>query len=541
MPDSIVPAIEWAIARKGVSKEEVLRVAGNTPYSWLYGQRVSPRPRKPEQLKQGLLALERRLDLSEGVLLALAYPSGITPPKHAPTPFGSKMVYLHKLHYTQRDFPARLESGFNEFKKFHTRRALRTDPRGFTPTRNKHSIWTTRNGEYPSEDVYRLAMSSFFGYLALPEHKSDVIDLLGSLGIRGTAAEAAIPSMTGEGVDPEDLDLCMLSDQGYLDRYVSFMEQRNGNSTGAVQTLRLFRSILHPEHGFLAQYPEVATSYMGWEPLNNRSSKEDFASRRAEMRAICENAHGFAGRLCDATELEGGTEKSRSPERELRAILRLPQPIEALNTMLRRMLAEEPTHMIEKNPKFYAMWLRHVLIISFLMDVPLRSINIRTLRISETDTTNLEKIKGQWHVKIVSKEMKSRLPYDVQLNARNAELLERWRSKWRGVLLGGNESDFLFPKASGKGLDTGDLMQRIKGACRRYLPEYPPFGPHAFRHIIATGYMIADPEGIATVANILGDTIETVRKYYIHNQRDQKVKKWKGLQDDLWNKPRQAA
>jgi hypothetical protein len=61
------------------------------------------------------------------------------------------------------------------------------------------------------------------------------------------------------------------------------------------------------------------------------------------------------------------------------------------------------------------------------------------------------------------------------------------------------------------------LSNRVRTATLRFLPETNSgFGPQAFRHIIATDYIKAHPNGFSAVAGILHDTLETVTKNYGH-------------------------
>ena len=59
-------------------------------------------------------------------------------------------------------------------------------------------------------------------------------------------------------------------------------------------------------------------------------------------------------------------------------------------------------------------------------------------------------------------------------------------------------------------------LSRIKHLTTTYIDGCPGFGPHAFRHVIATNHLRRNPGDYLTVAVLLHDMLETVLKSYGH-------------------------
>ena len=67
-----------------------------------------------------------------------------------------------------------------------------------------------------------------------------------------------------------------------------------------------------------------------------------------------------------------------------------------------------------------------------------------------------------------------------------------------------------------KGWSAGGMLHRIKVLTSTYIESCPGFGPHAFRHVIATDHLRRNPGDYLNVATLLHDKLETVLKSYGH-------------------------
>ena len=64
------------------------------------------------------------------------------------------------------------------------------------------------------------------------------------------------------------------------------------------------------------------------------------------------------------------------------------------------------------------------------------------------------------------------------------------------------------------------LSARVRVVTARYAPDTDGFGPHAFRHIVATDHLKRHPQDYMTVAQLLHDKLATVMKAYAHLKVD---------------------
>ena len=60
------------------------------------------------------------------------------------------------------------------------------------------------------------------------------------------------------------------------------------------------------------------------------------------------------------------------------------------------------------------------------------------------------------------------------------------------------------------------LGRRVQVLTALYLPDTLGFGPHVFRHIIATDHLKRHPRDYLTVAHLLHDKLDTVLREYGH-------------------------
>jgi integrase len=52
------------------------------------------------------------------------------------------------------------------------------------------------------------------------------------------------------------------------------------------------------------------------------------------------------------------------------------------------------------------------------------------------------------------------------------------------------------------------------------IPNCAGFGPHALRHLVATDWLMKNPNDFATVSELLNDSIEVIMNNYIHLRKD---------------------
>jgi len=124
-------------------------------------------------------------------------------------------------------------------------------------------------------------------------------------------------------------------------------------------------------------------------------------------------------------------------------------------------------------------------------------------------------------------------PYSVAVDDSVAPWIDRYLSEARQYLIDADEtSRFFLPAARGPevtpqflsdeglsqtgGYKTDGLSSRVKKLTALYIDGCPGFGPHSFRHVIATDHLRRNPGDYLTVATLLHDKLETVLKNYSH-------------------------
>ena len=163
-----------------------------------------------------------------------------------------------------------------------------------------------------------------------------------------------------------------------------------------------------------------------------------------------------------------------------------------------------------------AVWVQHSLILRLLVRIPLRQRNIREIRLDH----NLRRLPdGTWQLTFQGPELKIgrrrgrenhvtyRFPSDLQ------GLLEEWLQTWRPLLVKPPDPGCVFLTKRGRPYSVVTLGHLITRMTWKF--SGVPVNPHMIRDIWATEY-IKSTRDIIGAAYMLGDTVETVLKYYAH-------------------------
>jgi integrase len=165
---------------------------------------------------------------------------------------------------------------------------------------------------------------------------------------------------------------------------------------------------------------------------------------------------------------------------------------------------------------------RTLFLVELLTEQPLRLKMLYIMTYLDDNTGNLyRRANGSWALRFPKEAFKNergaaQKPYDVPfseyLSARINDYLLRILTKIP------NRGDRVFPcvKPVKKGTRTRStsLEHAFRNATRRFVKGCKGFGPHAVRHIVATDYIKNNESGWQTAADVLHDTIETIRKAY---------------------------
>lgn len=386
--------------------------------------------------------------------------------------------------------------------------------------RNKAAKWKIDGlGDCPTSVVNKSMLDRFFGYLCLPKN-------------------AEVAEMRGLGFKPEDLSFALFTEPHLVESYLMGFKltRTKGKLNGMFKYLASFgRDLTNPNTGFIGQ--TVSFGERLPKPITDPS----------EWREKCRIANA---RYCVMYGDLDGKGKTRDVEENITELLKHDHPLD----ILLQIGNDATTYFASKySTANDVTWqekidARDLLAIKLLTSNPLRQKNYRWLTYKKDNTGHLKKhTDGSWWIKIPQEEFKNERgaakdkDYEIMVNESIWPDIETYLKRYRPELPGASTYNYLFLSAhnskKSKGmLGTGSYHNLIRSLVMRFcLVETTGFGPHAFRHIIATDYLKNHPEGYQMVASILHDKIETVIANYAHNTVYDGFKHW-----DNYLKSRQA-
>ena len=314
----------------------------------------------------------------------------------------------------------------------------------------------------------------------------------------------------GLGVDPERVrTLGWLAIPEAVEAFFEFRKNKSGGliHTGHAVFASFVASLCHPSHGYFTQHPELLEDVVQdvvrgrtWEELN----KECLAVAQ-DWKAVC-------------------TDVSRDPVQPIQALLDSPEPLApVLRAMERiRALARGAT----AGSKEEAVARRNELLLGVLLSNPLRRKNIVALTYKTDNSGSVYRTAaGEWRIRIASRDFKNGKKrgaahrYDVAIASWLAPLITDYVEHFRPVLVGTSTVDNLFV-SSRDGRPLTDMTHVVHKLTRIHIPGSGGFGPHSFRHLVASDWLRRNPNDFLTVAELLNDTLEVVMKTYAHLKKD---------------------
>lgn len=319
-----------------------------------------------------------------------------------------------------------------------------------------------------------------------------------------------------------------------IQRGLQWMRMRSGGKLhlGQVQLLNYACMLLRPKTGWLWLNPQIANAFgpgdlpscLGSEYRSNETFNENW-------RNECARIWGLYKSQADMVRGSRNLEKGREPTEPIQDILAAKAPLSIVMQMLATLMRNPPPATCFKSK---AVWYRDVLLISFLSANPLRAQHFSTMTYRPDGSGNLYKDGADWCYRAASEEFKNAPgAYEVTLPGYVGRAIEDYLEFGRKHLYCASESEYVFMPArcgpqtvydeTGTELPTRPTMWttesigiRVRLITRGLRNGRPGFGPHAFRHIVATDYLKRHPGAFKLVAHLLNDSLETVIKEYGH-------------------------
>lgn len=427
------------------------------------------------------------------------------------TVIGRRISINSQLRYGLRTFPQQLVNAWDDLNLFMSRPY---PPKSY----QRNSSWRISNGRVKTADIYRSYSSYFFGFLCLTPNALDI-------------------KMRGKGFATTELTLGMIGDSSLVEEYIEFKFRRSdGHYTNETRNfLRLSRSLLRAKTGYLAQHSEFGLTLR--EPIPESEWEVWCEENRARLKVIL-------------YELEEGKkfEMGRDVNEPLRKILELQHPLKELKKLVTQMKADKPSPTTGKVR--HAVHNRNCLLVQLLSSNPLRIKHFSWMTWRADNTGNLyQHPAGSWWLRFESKVFKNErgaasVAYDVPVAEHLWREIEEYLFTHRPHLVGADTSDLVFLRGHTRGRGNLEvppapipiltLARIVREMTQFYIPSCPGFGPHAFRHIVATEYIRNHKEGFEIAAKILHIRPETARAVYIHVKTAAYIDHWNEYLQSIW-------
>jgi integrase len=460
-----------------------------------------------------IFKLEKLLGLNQGTLSdTVTYWHGDgrhNQKRDFPTTFALLQSIRGKVKYAfQYDFwlPA-LKDQWIGLSNHHTQRIKPILPR------NRYAFWSR-----PSTITKRrYFFESFFGFLILPKEKGGL--------------EFAI----------EDLDfrlLAVLDEEGRLKLFEQYMHFHLHRTICDKYPVGVYSKSLIRDLKMLACYFNSKYGYFVHAPAFN--SVENW-------KAICSKV---MDRIVDLQT--GEFEQIRYPNELGHFILLDPRPSRFLKMLVVNLEKELPATVQRPADRRIYNW---YFVCAFLSAIPLRASMLCKMKIDQ----NLYQENGKWRVKFERGDFKNHRgaakdrDYDVICPDWLEPIIEKYLDLRKtfpggGTTDGKRDCDFVIRPAVNNGarkdnnlsIATNTLFKYCICATSKYIPNCKGFGPHFFRHIIATDWIKSYPEGHQIAAEILHDKIETVLKHYSHLKTGDWLRVYNNHSEDLFGSPKKT-
>jgi integrase len=498
-------------------------------YRWVRNVHV-PDPRKIPMVEQ----IEDLLKVGRNTLVSRipVFVTGVKTRMNARScysPYAKRLARTLRKSYAINvsKVPA-LKMEWEDFYRFKTTKIL---PEG--ERRKPWGRWTVRpDHKCHTGDHNAKLISSFLGFLHLEKSEDKTNSGLAVPMARLSMALVSVPSFV----------------IGYINDFV--VERADGiYHHQVIIILRFCRQLTCEGTGYLRQHPELfahkvvfTEDWQQWiKTFPGRRGRKN-PPARTWWAAWCEHNYLQFDAILRDLQHTKSIRKSRDPEYNIQAILKLDHPMDVLFAFIEAMGKRRKGGEKSASGRARAVKFRDLLLIKLLSVNPLRVRNIVEMTWRPDNTGHLQKVNGVWYIRIRRDEFKNWFSrpadkdYTVPLPPDCNEYIEQYLA-FRQYLKDADRCDLLFlPVSNGRnnqltglGYSQRNLSYLVLKLTRVYVPdELAPggFGPHAFRHIVAHSYLKGNPKAYGVVADVLNDRLETVIQEYGHVGVDDNFRHW---------------
>ncbi len=231
-------------------------------------------------------------------------------------------------------------------------------------------------------------------------------------------------------------------------------------------------------------------------------------------------------RLAVQLKSNGMTDKNKKTTRDV-----LTPEREANLLVLSETLMKAARELVSTSPLKAAGWARSALAIEILTKFPVRLKNLRMMQLdkhmhrrdmSRTVVTDID---------IHEDEVKNDKALSLPVPQKMASMIEEWNRDFRPILAQPG-SPLLFPggKSAQAPMTPQGMRDAIKAVTRDHLGV--TVTPQQFRHIAACMFLAAFPGHFQEAALMLGDTVESLIKWYSHLHQASALKRLDGIMID---------
>jgi site-specific recombinase XerD len=129
--------------------------------------------------------------------------------------------------------------------------------------------------------------------------------------------------------------------------------------------------------------------------------------------------------------------------------------------------------------------------------------------------------------------------YDVAIAPWVTGMLDEYIEEYRPVLAKDPNDPYLLLSSRSAGFWT-EMGKHVFKVTKRYIRGCSGISPHAFRHLVATTFLMKNPNCFLQVAELLNDQLSTVIEAYAHLKRDDSLTSHNSNVDALFSQLRKT-